>query len=83
MANLKTTVKNIIVQKTMKNLLIAQKRLADEGSGSDLIRVTKYLLWLSQKFGDVLVDVVPECDKQRCGGPVNDLGDFTDDAASI
>lgn len=83
MSNLKATVKDIVVQKTMKNLLIAQERLADEGSGSDLIRVTKYLLRLAEKSGDVLVDIVPKGNEKRRNDPVNDLGDFAEDAVGI
>ena len=46
----------------MKNLLSAHKRIADSGEVSDLIRITKYLLRLSEKREDVLIEVVSKQD---------------------
>ena len=57
---LKITVKDIVVRSTLKSLLAAQCRLADEGSGADLVRVSKYLMRLSKKYGDVIAEVVQE-----------------------
>lgn len=74
MEKLQATVKDIIEQETIKNLLSAQKQIAENGgSNADLIRVTKYLLRLAKKFGNVLVDVIPECNQERRSDPVNEL----------
>lgn len=62
---MKVSAQKLIEQKVIKNLLSAQERIADEGSAADVIRITKYLLRLAKKFGDVLVDVVPEQHQQR------------------
>lgn len=57
---LKINVKDIVAQSTIKNLLAAQWRLAEEGSGADVVRVSKYLMRLSKKYGDVIAEVVQE-----------------------
>lgn len=65
---LKINVKDIVAQSTIKNLLAAQWRMAEEGSGADVVRVSKYLMRLSKKYGDVLVDAIPESNEQGVRG---------------
>lgn len=59
---LKISQKDLVTQEVMKNLLSAHKRIADSGEVSDLIRITKYLLRLSEKREDVLIEVVSKQD---------------------
>lgn len=50
-----------IVQDTvLKNLLSAHERIANSGSVSDLIRLSKYLLRLANKRDDELVNSIAE-----------------------
>lgn len=57
---MKNTLKNIIRQNVIKNLLSAHKRIADEGNPKELIRITRFLLKLAEKFEDVLVEFISE-----------------------
>lgn len=61
---LRVTVGELIQQEVLKNLLSAQKRIAETGSASEVVRISKYLFRLAEKFKDPFVDSVPE-DKQR------------------
>lgn len=52
---LKISQKDLVTQEVMKNLLSAHKRIADSGEVSDLIRITKYLLRLSEKREEMII----------------------------
>ena len=54
----------VIRSKAMANLMLAQERLAKEGTASEVIRLTSFILRQSKKFGDVFVNVGAECDEQ-------------------
>lgn len=57
-------VKDVVVRSTLKSLMAAQYRLADEGSGADVVRVSKYLMRLAKKYGDVVVVLGEESNEQ-------------------
>ena len=59
------TISQHIQKETIENLLSAQKRIADSGSTRDVIKITNFLLHLSEKVRDVLIDVGPECHEER------------------
>lgn len=65
MNGLKTTVAYCIKQKVIKNLLLAHERIAEDGSGRDMILLSKYLMKLADQCGNVLVDAIPESKEQR------------------
>lgn len=44
------TTKAHIEQQVVGNLLLAQRRMAGTGSAKDLIRISRYLLQLAQRF---------------------------------
>ena len=77
---LKITARTAIEQETIKNLLSAQRRIAESGNAKDVIRISRYLLRLAEKRGNVLVDTIPEGEEQRCGNPVYDLQHLHEDA---
>lgn len=58
---MRISVSQHILDEAIKNLLSAQKRIADSGSAKDVIKITNFLLHLSEKFCDVLVDVDSKC----------------------
>ena len=62
---LKTTVKSSVEQQVIKNLLSAHERIAEGKNGSvrDLIRISRYLLQLTKKRDDVLIDSIAQGDK--------------------
>lgn len=57
---LKTSAKSVIEHEVIKNLLSAQKRIAENGDTKEIIRISRYLLRLAQELDDVLIDVVTE-----------------------
>lgn len=52
--------KKVIRDRVFKNLLSAHERIADDGCVRDVILLTKFILKLTEKGDDVLVDVAPE-----------------------
>lgn len=58
MEALHTTQKAIIQENVIKNLLSAQKRIAESGDAKSLILLSKFLLHIADKRGNVVVDVV-------------------------
>ncbi len=60
----------LIRQEAIKNLLNAQKRIADSGSASDVIRITRFILKLVDKRDDVLINIVSEGDEEGRYDPV-------------
>ena len=52
---LKISQKDLVTQEVMKNLLSAHKRIAVSGEVSDLIRISKYLLRLSEKREEMII----------------------------
>ena len=64
-----------IKEEVTKNLLSAHKRIAEEGNAKEVIRLSRYLLKLEQKFGDVGTYAIPENQQQWCENPVHDLDD--------
>ncbi len=55
--------KQQIEDAVIQNLLSAHKRIADSGNVVAIIVLSKYLLRLSQKRSDVLIDIVAEDDQ--------------------
>lgn len=53
----KDTVKNIIVQEVIKNLLSAHKRIAETGNAKGVICISKHLLYLAKKFNNVVIEI--------------------------
>lgn len=48
---------------TIKNLLSAQKRIAENGSAKEVMLITKFSLSLAKKFRDVdVVEKIPQKD---------------------
>ena len=62
---LKTTEKAFVEEQVTKNLLSAHKRIAESENGSarDLIRMSRFLLRLTKKRDDVLIDAIAKGDK--------------------
>lgn len=53
-----------IKEQVIKNLLSAHKRIAEIGSASDVISLTKFVLKVSDKFDNILLDFGLEyCDE--------------------
>ena len=50
----------VMLDEVVKNLLFAHKRIADSGSASDLIKLSRYLMRISKQLQNVLVDIGPE-----------------------
>ena len=73
---MRISAKQYIQEETIKNLLSAQKRIAECGMGKDVVLLTKFSLHLAEKFRNVFVDIGAECDEERSGDPVDDLKDF-------
>lgn len=72
-----TKLQTVVEQETIKNLLSAQKRIAESGNAKEVIRISRYLLGLAkQQRGNVLINAFSEGEEQRCGYPVNDLNNF-------
>jgi len=70
---MKTTQSAIIRDAVIKNLLSAHERIAERGDEKSLIFLSRYLLRLAKKDGDVIVNILPEDNEQRSGNPVNNL----------
>ena len=70
---MKTTQSAIIRDAVIKNLLSAHERIAERGDAKSLIILSRYLLRLAKKDGDVIVNILPEDNEQRSGNPVNNL----------
>lgn len=51
----------MICESAIKNLLSAQKRIAENGDSKEVIRITKFLLNLAEKSRNVFVDIGAEC----------------------
>lgn len=62
MGEFRIKLKDAVEQETIKNLLHAQKRIAESGNARDLIRVSRYLLRLSKTRNDVLADTISKED---------------------
>ncbi len=73
---MKCKLSSIIEEQAIKNLLSAHKRIAENGSAKDAIRISKYILKISKKVGDVLIDVGAESDQDRRCDPINNLDNF-------
>lgn len=63
MEALHTTQKTIIQENVIKNLLSAQKQIAESGDAKSLILLSKFLFHIADKRGNVVVDVVPKDNK--------------------
>lgn len=57
---MKVSLKKTVEAETIKNLLSAQKRIAEGGTPKDIIRITRFLLNLADKRGDVLINILSE-----------------------
>lgn len=55
--------RELIKQESIKNLLSAQKRIAEHGSAIQLIYLTKYLLRLNEKLDDQIIEFGSTNDK--------------------
>ena len=53
-----------IRDQAIKNLLSAQKRIAEQGSGKEVVQLTRYSLNLAEKFRDVFIDVGTESNEK-------------------
>lgn len=73
MNKLRMTLKSSVEREVIKNLLSAQKRIAEQGTAWELIRLTRFLLRLTKECGDVLVDAITESNNERCSDPVEEL----------
>ena len=55
---------DVIKDEAIKNLLSAQKRIAENGEVKSVIRITRYLLNLTDKVKDIVVEVGTENQKK-------------------
>lgn len=58
-----TTGKAAIREAVIKKLLSGLDRIAENGDSIGMIRVSRFLLYLANKFGDVSIDLVAEHQK--------------------
>ena len=70
---MRISAKQRIQEETIKNLLSAQKRIADHGSGKEVVLLVRFSLHLAEKFRDVFVDARTKSDEEWDGEPVDDL----------
>lgn len=61
---------DLIEQAVLKNLLSAQKRIAETGTVNEIIRLSKYLLSLAKQRKNILTQVVTEDDEQGSDQPI-------------
>ena len=54
---MRISAQRMICESAIKNLLSAQKRIAENGDSKEVIRITKFLLNSSNKFCDVLIEI--------------------------
>ena len=73
--------KKVMRDEVVKNLLSAHKRIADSGSASDLVKLSRYLMRISKQFQDVLVDISPNSQEKEDagGGKQNTMYEFVVD----
>lgn len=64
-------VKDIIIEQVIKNLLSAHKKIADSGNEKGLICLSRYLLKLAEKFGNVIIEVAAKEIQEKEGYPPN------------
>lgn len=78
------TEKSFVRQQVIKNLLSAHKRIAESENGNthDLICISRYLLRLTKKSDDVLIDAIAKSDQQWSSDPVDKLDNFQKDTIS-
>lgn len=62
--------KRAVKDEVIKNLLSAHERIANSGSAVEIIRLSKYLMRLTEQGDDVLIDSITECEKHGCREPV-------------
>lgn len=82
-STLNVPVGTLIRQEVIKNLLNAHKRIADSGRASEVIRITKFILKLSEKRNDVLINFIPEGDKERRDDPVHKLEQLHENTVTL
>ena len=58
-----TTVKDIILEEVIKNLLSAQRAASERGDAKSVVSITKYLLKIAEQFKDVMIDISPKSNK--------------------
>lgn len=58
-----TTIKDIILEDVIKNLLSAQRVASERGDSKGIIIITKYLLKIAEQFKDVMIDISPKSNK--------------------
>lgn len=68
-----TTAKSVLYEHTIKNLLSAQKRIADTGDARSIIRISRYLLNIAKEIGDITVDTGSDSDEYGRCDPINHL----------
>lgn len=66
-----SSVRTLIEQEVMKNLLSAHKRIADHGSVLEIICLTTFVLKLADKRDDVLTYVVTKDNANGGQNPVD------------
>lgn len=57
--------KDYIKRQALENVLEAQRRISRTGDAKEVVRITKFLLSLSKKRKDVLMELVPENSQER------------------
>lgn len=62
--------KDFFERQALENVLEAQRRISRTGSAKEVIRITKFLLALSKKRKDVLMELIPEKSQERDDEPV-------------
>lgn len=62
--------KTYVLTEVIKNLLSAQKRIAESGNARDLLKVSRYLLKLTDQRCNVLVNILPDEDESGSSEPV-------------
>lgn len=57
---MKILARDAIVEQVIKNLLLAHKKIADSGNVNDLIYLSKYLMRLTKKFNNIIIEISTE-----------------------
>lgn len=65
-----TMEKDFFERQALENVLQAQRRISCTGDAKEVARITKFLLSLTKKREDVLMELIPEKSQERDDKPV-------------
>lgn len=72
MKRIRVSVKELVIEQVIKNLLQAQKTAADKGDVKGVLSLSKELIKLAHKFGQKIVEISAEKSEQYSDAPPNE-----------